>query len=99
MAEGYERGFNFLPGCAIDQHFSQRGRHPDLAALKKTFPQLLGIGVDENTALVVQKSTAEVIGQHDVYFYAGSPDEDAEPGFTKVSAGQSFDLERRERID
>ena len=99
MAEGYERGFAFLPGCAIDQHFTQRGRHPDMAALKKTFPQLMGIGIDENTALVVQKNHATVIGEHDVYFYAGSPDEDAEAEFTKVSAGQSYDLDRRALID
>ena len=35
MAEGYERGFGFLPGVAIDQHFSQRrplGRHDAIQA-------------------------------------------------------------------
>src|SRR5207253_1984329 len=46
MYEGYERGFAFLPGTAIDQHFTQRKRFRDMTALVKTYPQLLGIGID-----------------------------------------------------
>src|SRR5690606_23155268 len=47
MAEGYERGFAFLPGVAIDQHFSQRQRQPDLLSVIQRHPRLLGIGIDE----------------------------------------------------
>jgi len=86
MAEGYERGFGFLPGCAIDQHFTQRGRHRDMEALMRAFPQLLGIGIDESTALVVQQTTAHVIGEKDVYFFDASPSEEPDrPDFTKVA--------------
>ncbi|MAG93273.1 MAG: cyanophycinase [Planctomycetaceae bacterium] len=100
MAEGYERGFTFLPGSAIDQHFSQRRRQRDMQALKQTSPQLLGIGIDESTAIVVQKTTADVIGKNDVYFYDGSPGEDSEePEFTKVVSGKAYDLQRRMRIE
>ena len=35
MAAGYERGFGFLPGVAIDQHFAQRNRFADMASLVK----------------------------------------------------------------
>ena len=52
--EGYERGLGFLPGVAIDQHFAQRKRFADMTALMKAYPQLLGIGLDEATAIVVQ---------------------------------------------
>lgn len=68
MAEGYERGFAFLPGVAIDQHFSQRQRQRDLIPVIQRHPQLLGIGIDEGTALVVSGSRAEVIGEHAVHF-------------------------------
>ena len=68
MAEGYEQGFAFLPGTAIDQHFAQRGRKPDLVPVIRRHPKLLGIGIDESTALVVRGSTAEIIGEHDVHF-------------------------------
>src|SRR5262249_155911 len=59
MAEGYERGLGFLPGAAVDQHFSQRKRHKDMSRLVRTYPQLLGIGIDETTAILVQGHVAE----------------------------------------
>ncbi len=57
MCEGYERGFCFLPGVAIDQHFAQRKRFGDMTELMKAYPQYLGIGLDEATAIVVQKQS------------------------------------------
>jgi cyanophycinase len=70
MAPGYERGgLGFLRGVAIDQHFTQRGRQKDLQSLVDTYPQLLGIGIDESTAIVVEKSIAEVLGKGQVTFY------------------------------
>lgn len=89
MAEGYERGFGFLPGTAIDQHFTQRNRLPDMKDLKQTFPQLHGIGIDETTAIVVQKSTARVIGENDVYFFSPSKATPSKTG-TKVSPGSEY---------
>jgi cyanophycinase len=73
MAEGYERGFAFLPGVAIDQHFSQRRRHADLLPVIERHPRLLGIGIDEGTALVVTGSRAEVLGEHAVHFLRADP--------------------------
>ena len=69
MAEGYEKGLPFLRGVAIDQHFTQRKRHKDLENVKRTFPQLLGIGIDETTAIVVTGHTAKVMGKYKVAFY------------------------------
>jgi hypothetical protein len=81
MAEGYERGFAFLPGVAIDQHFSQRGRHRDLVPVVDRHPKLLGIGIDEATAIVVTGSRAEVIGDHAAHFItAGSTNGSGENG-------------------
>jgi cyanophycinase len=87
MAEGYERGFAFLPGVAIDQHFTQRNRFADLAAVSKDFPQVLGIGIDEDTALVVRGDSAEVVGEGRAFFYDPLDDE---PGPIEVPAGGSF---------
>ncbi|MGC3971292.1 MAG: cyanophycinase [Pirellulales bacterium] len=74
MAEGYERGFGFLPGTAVDQHFTQRGRAPDMQRLKRTFPTLLGLGIDEATAVVVRGSELEVVGENQVSVYKPLPD-------------------------
>ncbi len=62
MAAGYEKGLGFLPGVAIDQHFSQRNRLPQLKSLVLRYPQFLGIGIDESTAIYVKPSEIEVIG-------------------------------------
>jgi cyanophycinase len=88
MAEGYEKGFGFLPGTAVDQHFSQRGRLADMEALVSRFPQLLGIGLDESTAIVVRGSVAEVMGLHKAHFYAGD-------NRTRLGAKSFYDLKRR----
>jgi cyanophycinase len=96
MSEGYERGLGFLPGVAVDQHFSQRKRFPDMTAVVKTFPQLLGIGIDEATALVVQGHTGEVLGRGKVYFYdRGKPVKEGEPDYEAVPAGGRYDLKER----
>jgi cyanophycinase len=88
MAEGYEKGFGFLPGTAVDQHFSQRGRLADMEALVARFPQLLGIGLDESTAIVVRGSVAEVMGLHKAHFYAGDKR-------TRLGAKSFYNLKRR----
>jgi len=54
MARGYERGFGYLSNVAIDQHVTQRGRERDLSVVVAAHPGLLGIGIDESTALIVQ---------------------------------------------
>ncbi|MBI3864273.1 MAG: Type 1 glutamine amidotransferase-like domain-containing protein [Planctomycetia bacterium] len=96
MAAGYERGFAFLPGTAIDQHFAQRKRFRDMTGVVAAHPQLLGIGLDETTAIVVQGHVAEVVGKNKVHFYDRTkPVADGEPDYVSVSAGQKYDLVAR----
>lgn len=99
-AEGYERGFGFLPGAAVDQHFFARKRTADMTALMKLYPQYLGIGIDEGTAVVVTGSTAEVIGATKAAFYdhrAGPPA--GEVDYVEVKAGERYDLKKREKVE
>ena len=94
--EGYERGLGFLKGVAIDQHFTQRKRHADMTSLMKVYPQYLGIGIDEATAIVVQGSVAEVIGKGKVHFYdAKRTLEKEQPDYEALSAGGRYDLKER----
>jgi cyanophycinase len=55
-------GMDFLMGTLIDTHFSQRGRHGRLLTATAHYPQDMGIGIDEDTALVVAGNEFEVIG-------------------------------------
>lgn len=95
--EGYERGLGFLPGCAVDQHFFARRRTADMAGLMKKYPQYLGIGIDEATAIVVTGSVAEVIGRSRVAIF----DTNA-PGFFRdyvtLRAGDRYDLKARAKV-
>jgi cyanophycinase len=60
-------GLGLISGLIIDQHFEQRNRLGRLLALVAQSPSLLGIGIDEDTALLVGPSgVAEVIGKGSV---------------------------------
>jgi len=93
MAEGYEHGLGFLKGVAIDQHLTQRGRLKDLRTVVKRFPQLLGIGLDESTGILVSKSRAQVLGKNAVFFLDSASDSES-----RLIEGQIYDLEKREVI-
>lgn len=55
-------GLAFLPDVIIDQHFAQRGRLGRLLAALVIEPSVLGLGIDENTAVVVEGDEFSVIG-------------------------------------
>lgn len=98
MAEGYERGFGFLPGVAIDQHFNQRDRLDDMTELKKVHPHLVGIGIDEATALIVRGTTMEVVGENKVAVFDRRQDAPTSD-FEVVKAGQKYDFKQHRLMD
>ena len=63
MMGDHEVGFGYLRNSAIDQHLLVRNRQHDLVEIIMAHPELLGIGLDENTAVVVKGSEMEVIGE------------------------------------
>jgi cyanophycinase len=58
----HHQAFAFLRKSAIDQHINTRNRWDDLIPLIKDHPTLLGIGLSENTAIIVRGDRFEVIG-------------------------------------
>ena len=100
MTEGYDRGFCFLPGVANDQNSTQRERLADLAKMKKAHPELIGLGVDESTALIVRGSTMQVLGQHQVTVFDRQSDATAEtPEFAVLKSGERYDLRQHRRME
>lgn len=66
-------GLGLIKNVIIDQHFDQRGRIGRLLGGIAQNPEVLGIGIDENTAIAVNKNgDIEVIGEGAVYFIDGS---------------------------
>lgn len=81
-------GLGLINNIIIDQHFVQRGRIGRLLTGVAQNPQILGVGIDENTAIIVNKSgDIEVIGEGAVYFIDGS-----EISYTNVSEQYSDEV-------
>ena len=64
----HERAFKFLRHVAIDQHINTRNRWDDLIPVIKKWPDLLGIGLSEATAIIVKgrslRGDGRVEGRH-----------------------------------
>jgi cyanophycinase len=56
-------GMGFLPGIVVDQHFAQRGRLGRLLAALVLQPAVIGLGIDEDTGIIVKGDEFEVVGQ------------------------------------
>ena len=69
MAKGYEEGFGLLRNVAIDQHLIKRNRVKDLVQVMDAHPELLGIGIDESTAIEVAGDRFNVLGESKVAIY------------------------------
>jgi cyanophycinase len=105
-------GMDLLVGAMIDTHFSQRGRFGRLLTAVAHYPQDLGIGIDEQTAIVVNKTEFEVFGAGAVTVidagamtYTSLPYAEEERNLSLygvrvhvLSAGHKFNLTSREPV-
>jgi len=59
------KGFGFFQGAIVDQHFMHRARYNRLLSAVVDYPHLLGVGIDEETALLVRPDGKwEVLGEY-----------------------------------
>jgi len=88
------QGFDFLPGAVVDQHFLRRNRMERLLGVLSSHPELVGLGIDEQTALVVdvREHHLSVIGNS--YVVACMPDKDSRqfPRLRFLKPGDQTDL-------
>ncbi len=64
-------GLGLMDSAVIDQHFDQRNRYGRLLMIVAQSPQLLGIGVDEDTAAVVEHADSPEGGPHELLHVVG----------------------------
>jgi len=102
-------GLGLIEDVIIDQHFAERGRIGRLLGAVAQNPRVLGIGIDENTAIVVENDRFKVIGAGAVYVVDGTDvthsniaearrDEPLSMFGVRlhvVAGGDSFDLKKR----
>jgi cyanophycinase len=108
MMGDHEEGFGYIENIAIDQHVLARNRQFDMFDILKNRPELLGLGLDESTAIVVQRNTFEVIGDSSVLIYDGTfwsrdNNDIANPPNTEqlfyfLQKGDRYDLKERKVI-
>ncbi len=106
-------GLGLFPGVVVDQHFVARSRHNRLMTVVLEHPELLGVGVDEATAVWVRPDgTFEVLGDGWVVVYDAQGAEihrrEGPGGRSDIGAhslrthillpGEAFDLGRREPV-
>ncbi len=109
MMGDHEEGLGFISNIAIDQHILTRNRQFDMFDILDNKPELLGVGVSENTAIVVKNHTFEVIGASYVSIYDGNfwsregsnlknlPEKNRR--FYLLKAGDRYDMKARQVIN
>jgi cyanophycinase len=65
------KGLSLIPQLIIDTHFIQRGRFGRITEAVAQFPKLIGIGLAEDTGLIIKNGTLEVIGSGMVIVFNG----------------------------
>ncbi len=96
MMGDHEEGFGFLRNVGVDQHLLRRNRQFDMLEVMEAMPGLLGIGIDENTAIVVQGDEFEVIGESYVVIYDTGAQIDTGGDFYFLAPGDRFNMATRE---
>jgi cyanophycinase len=96
MMGDHQRGFGYLRDVGIDQHVLRPNRQFDMIEVIEAHPELLGIGLDEDTALIVQGDRAQVIGRSYALVYDNGVTTGADGKFYFLAPGDRFDLGTRE---
>ncbi len=88
----HEEGMAFLKNVGVDQHLLRLNRQFDLLPVIRKHPDLLGIGIDEGTAIVVQGDTFEVIGNSYVAIYEPAQINHPARPFHLLAPGQKYTM-------
>ncbi len=62
----FAEGLGLLKNTIIDQHFLKRNRYNRLISAMAAYPNLIGLGIDEGTAIIVKGKKATVVGASQV---------------------------------
>ncbi|MSV30320.1 MAG: hypothetical protein EXQ52_16495 [Bryobacterales bacterium] len=96
MARGHTQGFGFLENVAINPHLTSAKRDNELVNVCDENPFVLGLGLDDDVALLVRANRFDVIGKGGVAVYDNLPKEGA--WYYWLKPGDSFDLAAWKRM-
>jgi cyanophycinase len=92
----HQEAFKFLRKTAIDQHLNTRNRWDDLIPVIEKYPNLLGIGLSEGTAILVTGDQFEVMGKWKVAIHDNTRlYQPWEKPYFVLSAGDVYNMKAR----
>ncbi len=90
MVKNNDRGFSFLKNVAVNPHLTSAKRDNELVNVCDAYPHILGIGIDDEAALLVRGDRFEVIGTGRVAIYDNVRHDGV--WYYWLNPGDSFDL-------
>jgi cyanophycinase len=96
MVEGSEKGLGLLKYVAINPHLTASKRENELVTIIDRYPKLLGLGLDDDTGMVIKDGIGEVFGSGRIAIY----DNIKHGGnwYYWLKAGDKFDLNKRTTV-
>jgi cyanophycinase len=88
-------GFSLIRNSAIGQHYFRRKRHTSLQKRLQKQPDLLGIGIDELTAIIVRGDRFRVVGKSKVGMFDAKRLDWQQKPYICLFAGDSYDMRQR----
>lgn len=89
-----DAGFSLLQAAVVDQHFTERSRHTRLLGALRDNPEKIGIGVDEETAIIIRANKVRVLGQNRATVIV--PARNRTMSLHSLGSGEEAELIRRE---
>jgi cyanophycinase len=97
MVKGSEEGLGLLRGVAINPHLTASKREQELITIIDRYPKLLGVGIDDDTGLIIKDGVGEVFGTGRVAIYDNT--KHGSNWYYWLKAGDKFDFNKRTRLD
>ena len=97
MAKGSEQGFGFLKNFVINPHLISAKRETELINVLDWHPELIGLGVDDETTLIIRNGIIEVKGKGPVYVYDNKQHD--KKWWYELPVDKKFSLKDRKIID
>lgn len=97
MVKGSEKGLDILKDVAINPHLTAAKRENELVTIIDKYPKLLGVGIDDDTGLIIKDGIGEVFGAGRIAIY-----DDKKHGgvwYYWLKPGDKFDFNKRAPVN
>jgi len=96
---GVRKGLGLLPGVIFDQHFLVRQRHNRLLGLMLVNPAVIGIGIDEDTAVLIEDNRHLTVNGKTQVMFVHSRNRRQPFLLEFLNSGDRFDLKKRKSVE